>query len=489
MMMKLFKQLTVLCFLAALVSCAREATVFERVKQDEVKLLSFGFYEADNPGMILKDYILSNPKEGVNTIRMPEAVDKSHLIARFTASNGNVVKVNNALQKSGETQNDFSIPVDYFLSAGNNNAKYSFAIAKDFSWETFPFTYNDSASGMNLKVNPVSGEPYIMYYEKRSSSSEQGAAMVAFRDGAWAYQGRISDGRTASNIDFTFDNAGVPYASYVDYTATVAQANTVKKYTSGTSWELVGRKGVTTAKVTFNALTFDADAKLFLFSYLDAADVLPRRALGVSVFDNNAWTTNGSITGRSSALYGYLPVAKRVNNAVYVGVLNASSPNSVSVYKYENNTWTTLVEQWRDPNATAINVRDFDMEVDQKGNVYIAFADNSSTALYKYRVIKYDVVTKAVTPVGGYIAGASGNLFGFDLAVSPSDELFLFYKNSSNYPTVTMLDKDTKDWSLPHIMETAVGDELNMSFAPNGDGYISYLKDFRIFIYKFTATP
>lgn len=488
--MKLFKQLTILCFLVALTSCAREATVFERVKQDEVKLLSFGFYEADNPGMIVKDYVVNDIKSKDVIIALPEEVDKTGLIARFTLSNQNVARVGAVIQKSGETVNDFSIPVDYVLSVGNNNSRYTIRIDKApaFIWKPVPFTYNDSAVGIKMKISPATKEPYIMYYESRPSSSDQGVSMIAFQNGVWNSLGRISDGRSTSFIDFTFNNAGIPYASYVDYTAAVAQAATVKKYDNGTAWSLVGAKGVTTTKITYNTLTFNTDSKLLMVTMMDAANVLARREAGVSIFENNAWSTDNKVTGRASSLFSWFLTTVTKNGVTYLGIVDAAAPGSFSLYKFENNAWSKLVEQWRDPKATQMHTSgDFDMDVDNEGNVYAALADNSSTAAFQHRVVKYDAATKTVSSIGSSIAGASGGSFSFDLALSPLGTPYLFYRSSTNYPTLVYLDKDTHDWSTPYVFETDAAAELNLDFTSDGEAYVAYLKGRKLFVHKYTA--
>jgi hypothetical protein len=475
--------------LLVLFSCTKEATITERVKLDEVKLLSIGFYEADNPDVLVKDYVLDNIKNNNLVVLLPENIDRKKLIARFAVSANNTVKIDGTVQKSGETINDFSIPKDYILSYGNNNAKYTVSIGKgaDYVWKPLTFTYNDSATTFLLKVNPKTGDPFIMFNQSRTSSDNQKAAVLAFEDNNWVNKGEASDGRVGTYYDLAFNSQGVAYASYADYTASTAQLNTVKKFTGGTSWALVGNKGITTSRVTYNALAFPNDNKLLLFSTIDVAGVLARRELGISTYENNAWTTNATIPGRASSLFGYLQVARQKNGVIYLGVFNASSPNSVSLYKYENNTWETLVDQWRDTRATAINVRDFDMDVDNEGNVYAVFADNSDNATYKYRVIKYTAATKAVTPLATYINGASGNLFSFDLAVSPLGVPYLFYRNSSNYPSIVSFDRESQSWSLPHVFESQVADELNLDFAPNGEAYAAYLKNRKFFVHKYSA--
>lgn len=476
---------------AVFASCVKEAGKWERVKTDDVKMITFGFYEADNPTALVKDYVINTLNKSNIVVELPDNADKSSLIARFTVGDNNIVQVGGTVQKSGVTVNDFTVPVDYILSNGNNNAKYTVTIAKggSFIWSALPFTINDSATTLNLKVNQTTGDPYLLFTESRATTDNQKIAMANFENAAWNYKGEVSDGRVA-NSDFTFSSTGIPYVSYSDYTATIAQAMTVKRFNTGTSWSIAGSKGMTPAKATYNTLEFASDTKLLVFSMLDAAaGGFVRRELCVSTLDNNILTGNAALPGRSSSQISYLPVAKRKNNAIYLAILNAVSPYSISVYKYANNAWTTIVDQWRDPNATAtgFSVRDFAMDVDNQGNVYVAFADNSSNATLKQRVIKYNATTKTVTPFGSYIAPASGNLFSFDLAISPQGVVYLMHRNSSNYPSLVSFDNDTQDWTLPYVFETEVADELSMDFAPNGEAYAAYIKNKKIIAYKYSA--
>lgn len=487
--MKLINLSFVVFLMIQFISCAKEARVYERIPLDNVKMETFGFYEEDNQGIILQDYVVKNISSNRFSVALPEDVDRSRLVARFTLSNQNIARVEGILQKSGETINDFSIPLDYILSYGNNNVKYTVQIEKapNFIWKPILFTYNDSAVSMILKVNPITEAPHILFTQSRPNSADQKAALLTYEKDAWVFKGEVSDGRVGSYYDMTFNSTGVPYVSFLDYTASIAQLNTVKKFSGGTNWELVGPKGVTTARASYNALTFVNDSKLMLFSTMDVAGVLARRELGISVFENNAWSTNNAIPGRPSSLFGYFPTVRIKNGIVYLAVFNASSPNSVSIYKFENNVWTNLVDQWRDVNATAMNIRDFDMEVDPQGNVFVAFADNSNGAAYKYRVIKYTAETQVVSPVGSYITGASGNLFSFDLAISPLGTPYLLHRNASNFPTLVSFDKDRKDWSNPYVFEPEVADELNMEFTSNGEAFVTYLKNRKIYVQKYEA--
>ncbi len=107
----------------------------------------------------------------------------------------------------------------------------------------------------------------------------------------------------------------MPYASIADYTASVAQAQVVKKF-DGAAWSIVGNQELTPVKITYNTLAFATDEKLLAFSTYDAVGGgFIRRELGISTFENNAWTVGTKIPGRPSSLIANRQVAKRKNDA------------------------------------------------------------------------------------------------------------------------------------------------------------------------------
>jgi hypothetical protein len=273
----------------------------------------------------------------------------------------------------------------------------------------------------------------------------------------------------------------------MDYTNEISQTASVKKY-NGTGWEFVGNKGFTTAKITYSSLDFLNDNKLMFFGMYDGNDgILARRELSVSSFENGAWTTNATIPGRTSDMASCLQSSVQLNNAIYLAIFNYITPNSFSVYKYENNTWTTLIDKWVDPNATKMHLRDFDVDVDKDGNVFVAFIDNSSEGTFKNRIIKYDVNTKEISNVGNFIAAPSGNIFDFDLSLSPLGVPYLLYSNESGFPTIANIDKDTQDWTAPNIIANVDASDLCLDFAPNGEAYIVFTVDNKFFTYKYAA--
>lgn len=453
----------------------------------EAEMTSFGFYVEDNEGLIVQDYEISPVTQTNITVLLPEEVDKSKLVARFTVTENDEVKVGNVAQQSGVTVNDFTVPVDYFVSEGTTNVKYTVTIGKApaYVWTALPPVTGDSAVSLVMKVSPA-GTPYIAYKMDRELSDDEALGVLVLKDGAWSSLGKVSEGRVGSYMDIAFNAAGMPAVSYVDYTNKISQQASVKVL-SGTKWNFVGDTAATTNKVSYNTLNYVGD-KLMLMATYDARDnVLARRELSVNTYGNGAWTYNATLPGRASDLVAYLQVSETMGDVLYLGVYNAVSPNSISVYKYANNNWTTLLDKWSDEKATAISLRDFDIAVNQQGDVYVAFSDNSNDGAEKSRVIKVDAETKQVTPVGNPITAATGSSLKFDLALSPLGVPYLFYRNETNFPTVVSLDKDTQDWTAPLVLEANEADDLYLGFAPDGKAYLAYTKSRRIFSYKYDA--
>ncbi|WP_294079080.1 hypothetical protein [Proteiniphilum sp. UBA5384] len=450
------------------------------------EMTSFGFYAEDNGDIIVQDYIASSIGPSIS-ILLPEDVDKTALVARFTVSENDVVKVGTVVQQSGVTVNDFTGPVDYIVSEGTANVKYTITVGKapEFVWTSLPAVEEDFSS-LIMDVSPT-GVPYIVYKMKRDESDEEALGVMTLKDGAWTSLGQPSEGRVDSYYDIAFTSDNLPVVSYLDFTSPIDRKASVKSW-NGTTWSAVGSNLATTNRVSHLAMNYATDNKLMVFARYELNDnVFPRRALTVNSLEGGTWIHNAKITGRTDDLIPSLVRAERLGNALYLGAHNSVTPNTISIYKYENGNWTTLVDKWTDENATGINVRDFEMAVDKDGNVYAALADNSSEGVYKYRVIKWEADTKQISSVGSYLPGASGGLFDFDLALSPLGVPYLFYRNESLFPTVVSLDKDTQDWTTPNILEASEGDNLSIGFAPDGKAYAVYTKNRTLYSYKYDA--
>lgn len=480
--------------LAAFAGFAYSCDSDDEEKSGEAKLLSFGFYAEDNEGVLLEDYVVTDTTGTNWTINLPAEVDKSSLVARFEVSENDSVVVSGVGQVSGVTANNFTVPVDYYVMDGKNNKRYTITIGKasSYVWSKVATLTSDSIVEFKMKVNPVNSLPYIMYKQDRASSTDEKAAMIKLVDGAWQFVGSsagISEGRIDSYLDFVFDNAGSPYVAYPDYISTIPSAAVVKKF-DGTSWVAVGTQPVTAAKVTYTALGFAPDNKLMLFNMLNAAaGGLQRRECVVSTFDGTAWATNAALPGRAAELYAYLPVTKLVGDALYLGLYNANSPSTFSVYKFQNGAWTTIADKVLEEGATTSNLRDFDMDVDNDGNIYIAVADNASDpAVFKPRVKKFTAATQTWSNVGDVLNLDLNTIRKFDLAVSPYGVPFLMYRNANQYPSIISLDSETQQWTAEVVLESVVADDLWLDFTPTGQAFASFDNEDNIIItYKYAA--
>lgn len=487
MKMKKGKLLLMFLLVAGIfVSCSEKD---DPIIEYEAKMLTFGFHAEDNPGIIFQDYLVETVAGTTIQFLMPEEIDKSKLIARFTTTENDKVMVNAVSQVSGTTVNDFTAPVDYIVSEETANVKYTVIIgaAPAFVWQALPPFAADEAKSLSMKVNPKNGNPYFLYKPKRETSDEEGAILLNFKDGAWGTPSQVSDGRVGLYTDFTFNSEGIPYVSYTDYTTAANNFLTVKKQT-GSAWSLVGDKGFTSSNFTYHSLSFVNDDKILLAGTFDGrTGPLARRELSINFFENNAWTLDNTVPGRASDLIAYLIKTEQKDDAVYVGSYNAVTPNTVSVHKYANNTWETVIDKWTDPAATSISLRDFDIAVDNEGNIFVAISEIIKDVSEKHRVVKYVAATKEIESVGNPIEAAKGSYVNFDMALSPFGVPFLLYRNENNFPTVVHIEKDSQDWSTPKVLESADANELSIDFAADGVGYLSYIKDNVIVAHKYAA--
>ncbi len=97
----------------------KEYTVTVEVLKDTAKeILSFGFMKSDNPALST-DVYGSLSGDTINVV-LPYGSGKDSLKAFFETS-GETVKVNDAVQLSGVTVNNFSLPVGYVVTAENGD--------------------------------------------------------------------------------------------------------------------------------------------------------------------------------------------------------------------------------------------------------------------------------------------------------------------------------------------------------------------------------
>lgn len=453
---------------------------------------TFGFFAADNEGILFQDYVVEDSTSAALTVYLPKEVDKTALVARFLTTPDDIVTVNGVEQVSGETVNDFSAPVDYYVTEGTNNVRITVTVttAPAYVWSTLPAFADDSITGLVMKVNPTNGQPYIVFKQDRVASADEKAAVITFANNTWAQVGDagVSEGQVGSYFDIAFNNAGQPAILYADYTATISQQSSAKVF-DGQQWAYLGNKGFTADKVSYTGLAFAPKASWMAFSMFDGRNgPLARRALNWSNFANNTWTSNLSIPGRAETLNAYLPRTKVVGDSLYLGIFNAgTTPQTVSIYKYVDGVWTVLADQYLPEGATNINLRDLDIDVTKDGKVMVLTGANSAedADTYKLTLTSFNPATQTWALVGSPLNVDLGSVRYMDLALSPYDVPFVAYKDATGYASVVEFDTEAMQWGEAVVLEAKTIDDIYLDFAPNGVGYVATDADGRIQLYTF----
>ena len=95
LMKKCFKTLLYsLALISLFASCSDDDNDNKGVESGDVQMLTFGFYAADNDGVIQGDYEVSAIAGTDIKIPMPDEINRASLVARFTTSDGATVTVN-----------------------------------------------------------------------------------------------------------------------------------------------------------------------------------------------------------------------------------------------------------------------------------------------------------------------------------------------------------------------------------------------------------
>jgi len=468
-----------------LASCKKDDPIVE--ESGEAKLATFGFYQEDNEGIIFQDYEVA--VTGNITIALPKEVDKSALVARFTTTAAEaVVQVATVEQKSGVTANDFTVPVDYIVTNGTNNAKYTVTVSNspDYVW-TMAGSSEFTVSEFAMKVNPATNIPYVVFNYSLGASELRKAGVFKFENSSWSAVGTDTiTSAGVSNVALSFDNSGKPYVAFSDYGNENSRTPTVKSF-NGTSWANVGAPGITDVRVQYNSLVLDRNNQLYLFAMNDVAGgALPRRALNMSTFNGSTWTANQALAVRT------LPNAYRMrsiqkNGNIYLAINDyANNSGTVSVYILENGSWSVLAEGMRHEEATESNYYDLAMDVDSKGNVY-AMSIEKLGEEYKLVIHKYTASSKKWSIYGSPITLGTNNRY-YDLAISPFDVPYVIYRTGDDKCAFTFIDSETKTWTEPYLFSANTTSDPFIDFDSTGKGYVVIQNtDNKLVIYKYDS--
>lgn len=476
---------------------------------ENAALLSFGFYQANNPSLS-KDYVATIPAitAGKTTyeieIALPAGTDLTALIAQFTVNEGNTVTVDGAAQTSGVTKNDFTDPVDYTIrnSDGSSNLRYTITVVEasatskvwtevgvlDPTAVTGDETVTGVYAGAVMAINPKDGVPYVAF----GSRPDPNKLTVAKFDGTvWTKVGEALFSGTVNGSHYEFDIApdGTPYVVYGDKDATSqASALSVMKF-DGSAWSFVGEQGFFKAQSQYVGIAALENGLVAALQNNNKNGDVPQRAMGVATFDGTNWTF-----GESSLLpSGEGKYALKVGNNGKVATIisiNRGKINDVNyghnIFKYENGQWESLLTNFLETGATqtSIAIGSFGTTVAPDGTIYAWTADDAPNTdkVYQVRLKRYNADSKTWSVVSGntlplgFDNGIESHI-NVDVAIAPDGTPFVACKNTVDLSNpkliVIYLDPTTQQWSAPVQVAEGV-DDINLAFSADGTGYISY---------------
>ena len=480
-----------LAALTALVSCKKENE--DPVIVPDPELTSFKFELANNQEAISSDIEGVISGDAV-TVSMMKAADKTKLVATFTANEGDVVKVGDVVQVSGETVNDFTNPVDYIVtnSDGSKSALYSVSI-KTVNGKLEPLvTYSSlPVSDAVLRVNPDNKAPYLAFKEKSVTGSESASAdkltVVNFLDGAWNLVGSagFSNKVASSHFDFDVDSKGGLYVAYADNEASPKSAKVVK-YFDG-AWFVVGSGAACNFVSQDINLCAVSDQNLVLLQKCNSNTDPFKRNYFVASLYNGSWNSSAVLDITTMA---YIASCK-AGGAAYALVIRRGSSYPFDVLKYENGTWNALRTNFLRDGASKTGIFVYDITACEDGTVLALTADDAlNNGEYRFIVEKYSSVTGTWSVVGGdyYPYVHSNKNDEARIAVAPDGTPYLLYYDCTNKTLrLTWLDSDTKQWADEVVVATEELSDINIAFTTSGVGYIAFTdanNAEKVFIYR-----
>lgn len=471
------KYLSMICCLGALLTagCSNDKTGEEEGPTGEAKITAFGFKAENNPDYLVKDYTGTISGTAIS-VKVPADTDLSALVATFETADGeSTVTVNGTTQVSGTTANDFSDPVDYLVSLGKKNALYTVTVSElpEAVW-TKVTEWEQTVNDFRLEIDPTDGQPALVVNADGTTSAEDVAIFAKVSNGK--FQPDTVAARRTSMPAFGFSASGKPYIFYYDPVSSVAKGFIATR--TGTSWteECTDIDRPTTVGPTIGSV----GERMFAFTMNRTAGVLGERFVNITEY-NNGWNKNQSIAGRTSGR-AYSVIARNVGNAMYVLVHNpaetaSNTPHSVSIYKFENNMWSTIIEAYVKPNEAGdsyvpIDLTNHDLAVDKDGNIYLGISYNLTP-----QVVKFDSSSKDFNLVATVFPKWHSRANYCRVAVSPISILYVAYKDADNHLFTTSLDNKTKDWKTAVQLSTEAVDGFEFKFAENGTAYLAYNVD------------
>ena len=486
--------------LFAFAACSDDDKEDPKPVAENAALLTFGFYQEDNAGVLSKDYVAQVPAVSATAtsynieIPMPSVVDKSALVARFTVTEGNTIIAGGVAQVSQTTVNDFTAPVDYTVSNSDKtqNLRYTVTVTKatNMAWtETSVYDGTEVYSDARMKISPKDNLPYIAFKIRKDDNNKM--SVLKFSGNSWQQVGTEGFSAQVNGSHYAFDIAldGTPYVAYGDQEAeSLKGALSVMKF-DGSQWIYVGGQGFFKVQAQYVGIAaLENGLAVGLQNNSKTADI-PQRALGVATWDGSAWTSGESVLLPAGQAMYTAKVGSNGKIATLIGI-NRGKIGDVNyghnIFKYENGKWESLATNFLEPGATqtSIAIGSFGTTVAPDGTIYAWTGDDvPTTGTYQVRLKKYDAAAKSWSTVSGNtlplgLEGGFESHISLSVAIAPDGTPFVAFNNFKDQKKlyVISLDNETKQWSAPEQLAEGAAD-VNISFASTGEGYITYTDD------------
>lgn len=509
MTIKNFMKTSLVALLAAMTFVACDDKEEEKEKPAEAaKMLTFGFYQEDNAGVLSKDYVAEVPTTAVGgkidvAVSMPASVDKSALVARFTVNEGNTIAVGGVQQVSQETANDFSAPVDYVVTNSDKSKNVMITVtinkADNMVWteagvlDATAVTGDETVTGVYagavLKLNPKTGEPYVAFGVRGADNK---LTVAKFDGSQWAKVGAASFTNIIAGSNYSMDIAldGTPYILYSDKGSANQKSPSVMKY-NGSAWELVGTQGYETLSPAYMGIAALENTIVTAMQNSAIAGSYAKRAAVTSIWNGTAWQTESPISGT----YGAAATASN-GKVAYALFVPASAPYAYTIIWAASATDKSVVLDAKLPEgAVSGYLYENSMAIAPDGTLYLLAADKPDGGVYKVRMSK--LVDGALTTVGGDVPPIPYTSTGYDrhmivrAAIAPDGTPYIAYNDYTGDKGIyyLYLDSETRQWVDPIKIADAEGDsagDVNIAFTSTGIGYITYTDaNNKIHLFKF----
>lgn len=478
------KSLLYLCavvLLLLLPSCS-EKTAEVVTPAETPRLLTFGFYAADNAGMLSDDYIsqVTTSSPSRISIALPPLVDCTSLIARFTTPEGQSVWVNDVEQQNGITSHDFSLPIDYYVTDGQRWQRYEVVVTRrsGSSWETLPtWKHNSIYSISHLAVSPTDNSLYAAFKSRKNlDNGEEDLYVHVLRltdDDEWKPAATSSHRVYSSYLGFDISASGIPYISYPNYDLS-PYSTFVERITPQGTCEPVGEnlENAQANYIGFAALSDDC----LISSMVGNTSATYYRTNATSIYNGKDWQVG---LGPCGSLTVYKCTMTKYRDKAYLAIMERATGYAIHIYEYAEGRWTEI-EGYQEPGVSnGIAAGCFKLTTDQEGNLYVLTDDDASGA-YLVRLKKYDIQTQKWSVV----SGNSTIIDGHDshtqacAAIAPNGTPFICYRDipDHSYFKCISLDPDTRQWTEPvTICTDPVNGDISMVFTSSSIGYASYV--------------